>query len=38
MKKLLEPNGSQAIGLLVEGDVILDAAFHGGCNVRRSLR
>ena len=23
---------SQAIELLVEGDVILDAAFHGGCN------
>ena len=23
---------SQAIEMLVEGDVILDAAFHGGCN------
>ena len=23
---------SQAIELLIEGDVILDAAFHGGCN------
>ena len=23
---------SQAIELLVEGEVILDAAFHGGCN------
>ena len=23
---------SQAIELLVEGDVIIDAAFHGGCN------
>ena len=23
---------AQAIELLVEGDVILDAAFHGGCN------
>ena len=23
---------SQAIELLVENDVILDAAFHGGCN------
>ena len=23
---------SQTIELLVEGDVILDAAFHGGCN------
>lgn len=23
---------SKAIELLVEGDVILDAAFHGGCN------
>ena len=29
MKKLLKPNGSQAIELLDEGDVILDAAFHG---------
>ena len=29
-----QPKGvcSQAIELLVEGDVILDAAFHGGCN------
>ena len=29
-----QPEGvcSQAIELLVEGDVILDAAFHGGCN------
>lgn len=23
---------SQAIELLIEGDIILDAAFHGGCN------
>lgn len=38
MKKLLKPNGSQAIELLDEDDVILDAVFHGGCNVRRSLR
>ena len=29
-----QPEGvcSQAIELLVEGDVIIDAAFHGGCN------
>ena len=26
---------SQAIELLVDGDVILDAAFHGGCNGNR---
>ena len=31
---IANPEGvcSQAIELLVEGDVILDAAFHGGCN------
>lgn len=31
---IAKPEGacSQAIELLVEGNVILDAAFHGGCN------